>query len=338
MNYAILIGYGSVGKRHLEELLKTFDVIHVLDTKFTRETQIDFGADAQVQLFNDFSQIPIGNVYELAVVATWGPTHFEIVKQLIQFSPRFILLEKPIESSLQKIDSLEKLLIENKIHAAANFSLRYGPLMKEFKNILRSNVIGKVCNVTVTGGAKCIATNGIHYLDFFMMLFGEIPKNVFSNLRNDSINPRNPFLSYLGGTASFEFSSERMFVINFSNDSFADLSLEVVFERGIMLFKNSILTAWKVQESSIYENRPINRSVKFDELFLHIDLSASPQTDGISNLYSLIKHSPKDFSITDFTESSRQLIRALITHKKLIDLDSLNLYTQEEYNRDWQIS
>jgi predicted dehydrogenase len=338
MSHAILIGYGSIGKRHLEELLKTFDNIHVLDAKFTCETQMDVRAGAHIQLFSDFSQIPRGHVYELAVIATWGPTHFEVAEQLIPFSPRFILLEKPVESSLQKVDALENLLNDNNIPAAVNFPHRYGTLMKEIKNILHSNVVGKICSVTLTGGAKCIATNGIHYLDFFMELFCEIPKNVFSNLTNDPINPRSQTLSYLGGMASFEFSSGRMLVLNFSNNSFADLSLEVIFERGRLLYRNSILKAWKVQESSIYENRPINRSLDFDKLFLDLDLNTSSQTDGISNLYSLIRDNPRDFSITDFTESSRQLIKALIAQTKVINLDSLTMYNENEYKKDWHIS
>jgi hypothetical protein len=138
--------------------------------------------------------------------------------------------------------------------------------------------------------------------------------------------------------ASFEFSSGRMLVLNFSNNSFADLSLEVIFERGRLLYRNSILKAWKVQESSIYENRPINRSLDFDKLFLDLDLNTSSQTDGISNLYSLIRDNPRDFSITDFTESSRQLIKALIAQTKVINLDSLTMYNENEYKKDWHIS
>ena len=154
MSTAILVGYGSIGKRHLEELLKTFAVVHVLDVKFTSENQIDVPPGARILVFSDFSQIPKGQIYELAVIATWGPTHLEVVKQLLQFCPGFILLEKPVESSLDKVDALENLLNEREIPAAVNFSLRFGPLMDEIKNILYSNTLGEICNVTISGGRK----------------------------------------------------------------------------------------------------------------------------------------------------------------------------------------
>ncbi len=338
MSIALLIGYGSIGKRHLDEILRIYQTIHILDSKFVEAKPGDLSNSNRIRLFNAFYQIPRNQIYDLVVIATWGPTHLELTQKIIPFRPRFLLLEKPVESSLEKVDSLEKLIEKESIPSAVNFSLRYGPLKSHLQDIMRTNLLGELCSVVVSGGAKCLATNGIHYLDLFMQLLDEIPHRVISSISNNLINPRSPDLSYLGGVANFIFSADRILTINFSNSSYADIKIDMVFERGRLSYMNSILRAWKSEDPSVFESRPVNRSVRFDHQFLNIDLSKLKLEDGMSKLYGKLVTSPREFRITNFTESTRQIIRACMSSEVCPKSALTTSRLSDDYKKDWKIS
>jgi predicted dehydrogenase len=71
----------------------------------------------------------------------------------------------------------------------------------------------------VDGGAACLLTNGIHWIDFAIELFGSAPERVVSTAKGEAINPRSPDLMLYGGTALWSFGGGREAVISFNNGS-----------------------------------------------------------------------------------------------------------------------
>ncbi|MFM5968871.1 MAG: hypothetical protein ACKOQ8_07550, partial [Micrococcales bacterium] len=77
----------------------------------------------------------------------------------------------------------------------------------------------ELVGVTVTGGARCIATNGIHYLDLATCLFGAEPESVTADLATQNINPRHESLAFYEGTVNYNYSGGRRFACVFLNGS-----------------------------------------------------------------------------------------------------------------------
>jgi predicted dehydrogenase len=338
MSVALLIGYGSIGKRHLNELLRRFESVHIVDSKFQASSERSAFDVPRTKTFKSISELPAAQSYGLAVIATWGPTHLQITESVLTQGAKFILLEKPVESSLAKVDQLEALIESYRVPAAVNFSLRYGPLMQLMNNLISLNTVGQLCNIIVSGGAKCIATNGIHYLDFFMQILNENPTGVISRITNSSINPRSKDLAYLEGITSFEFSKNRQLTINFSNKSFAHLGIEIIFERARLWYSNSVIELWGTDNTSLFPSRPTNRSIEFDKLIGEYHLENEDVPDGIAQLYNKILQNPDDFQISNFTESTRQIIRSCIASKKRCEVNSLVVLEKSFYEMDWKIS
>lgn len=338
MHPALLIGYGSVGRRHLSELVRRYDSVDVVDLKFANKVPGDVPPYENVSLYSDLSQLEPPKSYSIVVIATWGPTHLSVVKLVLDFQPKFILLEKPVESSISKVNELESMIANSEIYATVNFSLRHGSLYEKLSQILQNQTLGQVCSITITAGAKCVATNGIHYLDLFMQLFGETPTSVIANLVMENINPRDSSLNFLGGLASFSFTKGKSLNFVFSNNSFAELVLEIVFEKARVVFANSKLEVYSTNNSEIFINRPKTRSVVFDSLVKSESLLNLPPFDGISLLYSKIQSSPSMFRIQDSTESTRQILRACIASSRGKRLNSIENISDEVINKDWRIS
>lgn len=338
MRRALLVGYGSVGKRHLEELLKNYDTVDVVDLKFEERKNSPLPDNNRVLFFSNINLLDKNFNYDLAVVATWGPTHLSVVEKVLTFRPKFILLEKPVESSIAKVNEIERLIIDSNTNSTVNFSLRYSPLLIGLTSLLRENQLGQVCTITITAGAKCIATNGIHYLDLFMHIFREAPIAVNSQISCEKINPRQASLSFLGGVANFLFTRDRMLSLIFSNKSYSELVMEITLERGKITFSNSRLMAFQSSQPEIFLERPKTRSVVFDSILSDQALSDISNRDGISQMYSQIHSHPDSFSILDATESTRQILRACVATamEKTLQIDEV--IPNELINKDWLIS
>ena len=339
MTYALLVGFGSVGKRHLAELSTLYDFIDVVDPKL-KAINIDRSLISdKVKFVENLSELEDKpRVYSIAVIATWGPTHLDVVREVINFKPNFILIEKPVESSLSKVDEIETLVRSNNIRATVNFHLRYGPLMKVLSSVINERELGAISTVSITAGAKCIATNGIHYLDLFMEIFQETPVSINSNLYSNKINPRNAEFNFLGGVVNYQFSDNKTLTMMFSNNSYAEINLEINLERGKIIFANSVLKDWTEKKSDIFENRPITRTLRFNHLLETYPISTEAPLDGISTLYKLIYSNSFTFEIQKSMESTRQILRACIASANKITLDSMNRISDEDYRRDWLIS
>ena len=87
----------------------------------------------------------------------------------------------------------------------------------EILNLQSNLFIGKPKLIVVSGGVKCLATVGIHYVDLANILFKNRPVKVNANLNNDFINPRNASLSFYEGVFSFSYPGNRILSITYSN-------------------------------------------------------------------------------------------------------------------------
>ena len=338
MKSALLVGFGSVGQRHLTELSKRYESICVIDPKFENSNLAEKPMCSNWNFVPSFSGLN-GNVqYGIAVIASWGPTHLKVLKEVVALRPEFILLEKPVESSLQKIDEIENTLNFYNLPATVNFHLRYSPLRKIIESVIDEQDFGDICSVNLTAGAKCIATNGIHYLDLIMQLFSETPYEVSAQLYSDAINPRESTLSFLGGVANFAFSQNRFLTLNFSNKSYADLTLEMIFEKGKLVYENGRVNIYSVEDLDKFKNLPRTRSVRFDHLIKTFLLPIDQNLDGISNLYNFIAANTGNFDIRDATESTRQILRACIASKRGKKLRYDESLPDEDLQNDWMIS
>jgi len=333
----LLVGCGSIGKRHLSELLQRYSKVFVVDInqEVRRNLEIKFGN--QVSTFSAISELP-NTELDLAVISTWGPDHLSHLKSVLMIRPRFILIEKPLESSLYKVSQISQLLQDSKVPYAVNFSLRYNEQLNKILPLASQYNLGKITNISVSGGANCISTNGIHYLDFFMTLLKTFPESVMADIRNDQINPRNRDLSFFGGVATWRLKNGVSVTIDFSSSSYSQPRILIFFERGLIDIYSESMKVFSNNEMRQMKNLPITRTKVFDQELETLNLADPGYLDGITILYSKICSGDSDLKFDDQIEGTKQILLACISSKLERKVYADETFSEELLMHDWKIS
>ena len=196
MNKILIVGYGSIGKRHLENILLQKNVKVIICTK-----RKDLGKlqDRGIVIVNTIANALLHKP-NIAFITNETSYH---VKTAIKLAENGIdlFIEKPLSHSIKDIKKLEKIATDKKIIVQIGCDHRFHPCIKKIKNILDNNKIGKIISVHVENSSYLpdwhpyedyrkgyaarkelgggIALTMIHELDFLYWFFGDI-KKVFS--------------------------------------------------------------------------------------------------------------------------------------------------------------
>jgi len=187
---ALIIGYGSIGKKHYNILKKNNSISKILI--FTSQKKI-FNST------NDLNKIKKFNP-DIIIISTTTDKHFKYLKFVNKiFKNKMILVEKPLFIKLEKINK-----INNKIFVGYN--LRFHPIIKFLKTLLIKQKLFSVeiyCGsylpkwrnrpLRFTSSFSKKLSGGIlhelsHEIDYILYLFGDIKKMFFIRKKNSFIN------------------------------------------------------------------------------------------------------------------------------------------------------
>jgi predicted dehydrogenase len=232
----LVVGYGSIGRRHTRVLAGMTSRLAIVNRReairlqATRDhPQAQVVADLETL---DRSAFPWSDT--LAVIATWGPSHAEYFHKLADRGVRRILCEKPMATSVCDAIAMTDRAAKMKITLGVNHCLRFANVVPALRRFLADHSLGEPSLVVASGGAGCLVTNGIHWLDFALELFEAEPDHVVARVRADAINPRSPDLRYYGGSAVWRFSGGRELTMAFSNSSSLEPTVRIYLPDGVV--------------------------------------------------------------------------------------------------------
>ena len=139
----ICIGAGSIGKRHVRNLLSIGvdkKNISVVDPRNDRLEEIfDLGITMTFQTLDEALK---EGTYDASIICS--PTNLHI-KQGIELAKKgiHILMEKPLAHDLQGIEELQKIIKKNSVILVMAYIFRFSPLTKKVRELLDKNVIGR---------------------------------------------------------------------------------------------------------------------------------------------------------------------------------------------------
>lgn len=240
----LIVGVGSVGKRHAKVMADRFDRLFVIDTNdaalqwATSELQVNLKCGKSVRALAD--EIRSCATTTSAVIATWGPSHFDDFSQIVALGVRRVFCEKPLATSLAQIQSMRKLCVEQKVAFTGGLHLRYRGIADFIREASANHLGGPPTSFVVDGGARCMATTGSHWLDLAIDVFGSPPTEVFASLDAAAINPRSADLDYWAGTASWKFSDSRRLAITYDNSSSVHERARFFGKHGVIDIDNEL--------------------------------------------------------------------------------------------------
>lgn len=203
----LVIGFGSIGRRHTE-ILSAMEKVEQVDLVTRQEI-------AEFQTYKTLEEVPNPDDYDYFLIASETWKHCEQLKYLeSRVTDKMILVEKPLFSTAEDEVVIEK----NRVFVAYN--LRFHPIIQQIRNWLQGEELLSACIVVgqylptwrpavdyrksysaskEKGGGVLLDLS--HELDYIQWLFGEVLSvdainRKISNLEIDS----DDFLTMIGKT------------------------------------------------------------------------------------------------------------------------------------------
>jgi hypothetical protein len=338
--HVLLIGHGSIGKFHVDRLtnlVKNVDVVEPLSSNRTqRNPQLD---KCEIRFYSEIAKLPANRVYEFAVIANWGPDHVKTMLSLLDRGVTKFLVEKPLCDSLYDLRIIEGLVLEKKIEIISHYQWSYSFLPKIIEKTTLEYNLGKTISIVVSGGAKCLVTNGIHYLALAEVLFNEAPIASSIIYDNEAINPRSDKFVFLEGNATWKYPNSKYLSINFFNKSHMSIICIINFEFGYGMIQGENMDIYEIpvdkrdQITSPTKTANATKLIYSGPAFTHPD-----GRDGSDVIYSKLFNGLSD---EDALHGIRTIKDFLLTLSKNINSKinrNLSIMEIDQIEKNWNLS
>jgi len=339
-NQFVLIGLGSIGKKHAEVLSSISENLVCIDPQSDARDMAAKILPNNVKIFKSLTHasktIRDTPYPKIGVIANLGPSHFKSICDLIDYGVKAFFVEKPICNSLESLENLSKICRKKSIKLIGGFQNRYSGIFEKVIHISKSKLGGLPKLISVSGGAMGMVTTGIHYLDLAIAIFQSYPNYVLSDFKSMKINPRSKKLDFWEGSAIWGFKNARL-SINTSNHSSVRQKMEIFCPFGKILINEDLSLNIFVREKKEVkkDNRIIRlgtavsfgKKVLFQNKKVHQNLFTSLTVKGLKN-----EHLEREFIAT------KAMIYALISSKKSQKLFINKNVEKKWYKHNWKIS
>lgn len=144
----VLIGPGSIGLRHLRNLLYLgYTQLAVVGRSGSLPAQFSY-----LPVYSSLNDALASSSFDAAIVCTPTSFHIQPVKALLQAKISNIYIEKPVSHSFNGIDELLTLSQQYPNNIVVGYDLHFDPGLKKVKELLDANAIGKVVSVNAQVG------------------------------------------------------------------------------------------------------------------------------------------------------------------------------------------
>lgn len=145
MKKALVIGYGSIAKKHisiLKDVLSGIEITVMRSSKEKAKESLD-----GISFVVDPDHLNNSLIYDFALICNPAPFHLDIAKKLIKNKiPTFC--EKPLSINMEGLKELQTDVEITKVPFLVGYVLRYLPSLNKVKEIVESNKYGKILAVT----------------------------------------------------------------------------------------------------------------------------------------------------------------------------------------------
>ena len=192
----LIIGFGSIGKRHLKNIIsKTNSEIIIL----TQRNDLGYLKKDNIKVFNTLKEC-LQEKPDIGFITNETVQHVPIAIKLAN-AGLDIFLEKPLSNSMISVNKLLSIVNRKKLVTLMGCNLRFHDGIKKIKSLIEKQTIGKIISVKVECGTYLpdwhpyedyskgyaarddlgggVVLTCIHELDYLYWFFGKI-KEVFS--------------------------------------------------------------------------------------------------------------------------------------------------------------
>ena len=137
-NWFLVVGYGSIGRRHFQNLVK----LGCRDVRLLRSGTGGFESPANVKVYTELGKALIDRP-SVVVVANPTSLHVPVAKASLE-SNACVFLEKPVSADLDSAKLLSSVEAKSNSVCAMGYCYRYHPLYRELHDLVKEGRLGRI--------------------------------------------------------------------------------------------------------------------------------------------------------------------------------------------------
>lgn len=147
MNFILIIGLGSIGERHLNNLIY-LGYTNIIIVSKSGNIPSEF---KRFTVYTDTQKAITENSISHGFICTPTSSHLDDLKILLKNDIPNIYLEKPISHNLIQLDEISSLTLKCK-RLVVGYDLHFDPGLIKIKELLNENKMGKVFSINASVG------------------------------------------------------------------------------------------------------------------------------------------------------------------------------------------
>jgi len=191
MKKILFVGYGSIGTRHINNILKSTNHKIII---YTKRTDLKSLNNKRIKIFNSLDEALSENP-NVGFVTNETSFHVDTAIKLAK-KGLDLFIEKPLSHSMKGIKQLETIAKKKKLITMVGCNMRFYPPLVKIKNYLEKNSLGRIISVQVDSGSFLpdwhpyedyrlgyaarkdlgggIVLTSIHEIDYLHWFFGKV--------------------------------------------------------------------------------------------------------------------------------------------------------------------
>ena len=145
---ALVIGYGSIGKRHTNNLMKFKQIQVSVCSKNKEALQLE---KKDITVYTTIEKA-LKEKYDIGFICNETSLHIETAIKLAK-KGHHIFLEKPLSNSLKNTSTLFKLIKKKKLITMTGCNMRFHEGIKMMKELIDKNEIGRIISASAENGS-----------------------------------------------------------------------------------------------------------------------------------------------------------------------------------------
>jgi predicted dehydrogenase len=187
----LVVGYGSIGKRHVNNLMRIKNMEILICTRNKGANQLKkYG----IKIFKSFTE-SLREGPDIGIICNETSLHVKTAIKLAQHNCH-LFIEKPLSDSLKNTKILLSLIKSKKLITLIGCNMRFHKCIKEIKKIIESKSLGRIISVRVENGSYLpdwhpwedyrisyasrkelgggVVLTSIHEIDYLYWFFGKV--------------------------------------------------------------------------------------------------------------------------------------------------------------------
>ena len=192
----LIVGYGSVGKRHVNNLLKYTNSEIIICSK---RNDLNLSRKKNVKIFKSLDKC-LSEKPDIGFITNETAYHIPDSIKLAKVGLD-LFIEKPLSDSMKNIPTLNKIVKQKKLVIQMGYNLRFHKCINKIRQLVKQKKIGRIISIQAENGSYLpdwhpsedyrkgyagkkrlgggIVLTQIHDVDYLYWIFGN-PKSIFS--------------------------------------------------------------------------------------------------------------------------------------------------------------